>query len=71
MLVLSEAAERLGLRPVTLRTQIKNGVLKARRLGSQYVVTEREVERYRREHLGKVGPKPRVRKTEKNEPGES
>jgi len=59
MLVLSEAAERLGLRPVTLRTQIKNGVLKARRLGSQYVVTEREVERYRREHLGKVGPKPK------------
>lgn len=59
MLALSEAAERLGLSPITLRTQIKNGVLRARRLGSFYVVTEREVERYRREHLGKVGPKPR------------
>ncbi len=54
MLVLRAAIERLGLSPETVRTQVRNGVLKARRLANQYVETERKVEQQRREHLGPV-----------------
>ena len=50
MLTLAEAAERLGLSPETLRWQIKNGRLKARKVGPIWTVSEREVERYAREN---------------------
>lgn len=46
---LAEAARRLGLAPSTLRHQIRNGRLRATKFGSAWVVTEREVERYRNE----------------------
>lgn len=55
MLTLTEAADRLGLAASTLRHQVQAGRLWARLIGKTYVVTEREVERYRREHLGKPG----------------
>ena len=55
MLTLTEAAARLGLAASTLRHQVQAGRLRARLVGKTYVVTAREVERYRREHLGKPG----------------
>lgn len=54
-LTLSEAAEDLGLAATTLRHQVHAGRLRARLVGKTYVVSPREVERYRREHLGKPG----------------
>jgi excisionase family DNA binding protein len=46
---LIEAAALLGLEPATLRQQIANGRLKARKVGRDWTVTRREVERYRSE----------------------
>ncbi len=59
VLTLKQAAVRLGLSPTTLRLQVYRGSLKATRIGTTYAVTASEVERYRREHKGKVGPKPK------------
>ena len=58
MLTLTEAAERLGLSPVTLRVQIGKGKLRATKPGRDWMLTEREVERYRREHLRQPPPAP-------------
>jgi excisionase family DNA binding protein len=55
LLTLTEAADRLGLAASTLRHQVQAGRLRARMIGKTYVVTAREVERYRHEHLGKPG----------------
>ena len=55
LITLAEAAERLGLSVVTLRHQAQSGRLRAQRIGRDYLVTEREVERYRAESLGKPG----------------
>lgn len=55
MLTVSQAAERLGLDRSTLLRQIARGTLHATRLGSVWVITPAEVERYRHTHLGKVG----------------
>jgi excisionase family DNA binding protein len=60
VLTLTEAADQLGLAASTLRHQVQAGHLRARLVGKTYVVTPREVERYRREHLGKPG-RPRHR----------
>lgn len=49
-MTLTEAAEMLGIDPGTLRVQIHNGKLKARKIGPIWVVSKREVERYRREN---------------------
>ena len=49
MLTLTEAAARLGLSPITLRVQIRNGKVKARKVGPVWTMSEREVERYRRD----------------------
>lgn len=57
MLTLTEAGLRLGLEASSLRHQIRNGKLRARKMGPLWTVTEQEVERYAREHRGKVGPK--------------
>ena len=55
MLTLSEAAAQLGLAASTLRHQVQAGRLRARLIGKTYVVTAREVERYRATSLGKPG----------------
>ena len=55
MLTLTEAADELGLAASTLRHQVQSGRLRARLVGKTYVVTEREVERYRTTSLGKPG----------------
>jgi excisionase family DNA binding protein len=54
-ITLAEAAKRLGLSTSTLLTQVKRGRFKAERISTFYIVTEREVERYRAESLGKPG----------------
>ena len=53
MLTLAQAASRLGVSPSTLRGQVSKGKLKARLVGKTWTVSEREVERYRAESLGK------------------
>jgi ssDNA-binding replication factor A large subunit len=55
VLTLTEAGARLGLSASTLRHQVQAGRLQARLIGKTYVVTPRELERYRAEHLGKPG----------------
>jgi hypothetical protein len=52
---LAEAAVELGVAPSTLRHQAQTGVLRAELFGKTYVVTAGEIERYRRDHLGKAG----------------
>lgn len=49
-MTLVDAAKALGVTPDTLRQQIANGSLKARKIGPIWTVSEREVERYRREN---------------------
>lgn len=56
---LPEAATELGVNPATLRQQVHNGALAARKIGRNWIVDRAEVERYRRENLGNVG-RPRV-----------
>jgi len=46
-----QAAELLGLAPSTLRHQIKNQKLRAKKVARDWFVTDEEVERYRRENL--------------------
>jgi excisionase family DNA binding protein len=54
-LTLAQAAELLGVSPATLTQQARKGTLSARKIGKTYVTTRDEVERYRRDHLGRVG----------------
>lgn len=51
-MTLPEAAASLGVAPGTLRQQVRNGKLRASKLGRDWHVTPEEVERYRRESLG-------------------
>lgn len=48
-----EAAESLGVSPSTLYVQLRKGVLRGRRSGRTWLLTPEEVERYRRESLGR------------------
>lgn len=50
-MTINEAAKSLDLAASTLRWQVKNGKLRARRMGGRLYVSEAEVERYRSEHL--------------------
>jgi excisionase family DNA binding protein len=49
-MTLPEAAQALGLAPSTLRHQIKNGKLAARKVSRDWYVTAEEVARYRAEN---------------------
>ena len=49
-MTLIEAAALLGVTPDTLRQQIAAGKLRAKKVGRDWHVTAREVERYRTEH---------------------
>lgn len=55
LLTLTQAGAELGVSPSTLRSQVRNGRLRATLVGKTYVVTPAEVERYRRESLGNAG----------------
>ena len=59
-LTVTEAAKRLGLARSTVLWQIRNGVIRARRVGPIFVIATEEIERYRLEHLGKPGVKVRT-----------
>lgn len=50
VLFLSQAAKVAGLSHSTLRVQIRNGSLAARKLGRDWVVTRKELDRYLREN---------------------
>lgn len=50
MLTLEQAASQLGLAASTLRWQIRNGKLKAHKVGPIWTVSEREVARYAKEN---------------------
>ena len=52
-----EAAALLGVTAATLRQQIANGKLRARKVGRDWSVTQREIERYRAVSLGRPGPR--------------
>jgi predicted transcriptional regulator len=54
-MTLAEAGRLLGRSPATLRNQARGGRLHARLIGKTYVVSLREVERYRVESLGRPG----------------
>lgn len=54
-MTLPEAAAILGLKITSLRSQVYNGALKAKKIGRDWQVTPAEVERYRTEHLGRLG----------------
>jgi excisionase family DNA binding protein len=55
----TEAAERLGITSATIRQRIAAGTLRAERRGRDWWITPREVERYRRESLGRPGRRAR------------
>ncbi|MHB8647293.1 MAG: helix-turn-helix domain-containing protein [Thermomicrobiales bacterium] len=55
VLTLKQAAKLLDLSPETLRLQVRKKKLSAFLAGKTYLVLESEVERYRREHLGRFG----------------
>lgn len=59
MLTLTEAAARLGVTASTLRQQIHNGRLRGRLVGKTWTVTERELDRYRVESVGRPGRRPK------------
>lgn len=52
---LADAAARLGLSPGTLAARARAGKLRARKVGPLWVVSAREVERYRATSLGRPG----------------
>jgi len=55
VLTISQAAERIGISPITLRLQVRRGKVTAERFGRQWVIHAAEVERYRRDVQGKPG----------------
>ena len=54
-ITLAAAGALLGVSPASLRSQIRNGRLRGVLVGKTWVVTPREVERYRAESLGRPG----------------
>lgn len=52
-MTINEAAKALGLASSTLRWQVKNGKLRARRMGGRWYVSDAEVARYLAEHKRK------------------
>lgn len=60
LLPLSRAAEELGVDASTLRRQAIAGVLRAQKPGRDWMVPSSEIARYRAEHLGRPGRKPKA-----------
>jgi excisionase family DNA binding protein len=64
-MTLKQLAEYLGVSSIgSLRVQIERGVLKAERLGNQWIVRDEEAARYKAEHRageGKRGRPPKER----------
>ena len=61
----AQAAEKLGLSHDAVRAAIRVGALEAKRVNPRLnLVSEEAIERYRRDHLGKVGRPTRSRQAE-------
>jgi len=60
---LGEAAEFLGVATTTLRHQIRNGRLKAAKVGRDWIVAREELQRYAAMSRGKPGRRPREQLT--------
>ena len=58
-MTLTEAADRLGVAPATLRHQIRNGSLDAVKHGRDWTVDDDEVQRYAAISLGRPGRRPK------------
>ena len=54
---LAEAAELLGVDHSTLRAQVHRGRLRAFKVGRDWLVTDEEIDRYRREVQGQRASK--------------
>jgi excisionase family DNA binding protein len=54
-MTLTQAATTLGVTAGSLRHQIASGSLRAMKVGRDWHVTKAEVERYRRDSLGRPG----------------
>jgi len=52
---LAQAADELGVAPATLRQQIAAGRLRGHKVGPLWLVSARELERYRATSLGRPG----------------
>jgi excisionase family DNA binding protein len=58
-MTVSEAAKALGVDESTIRTRIRRGHMQAERIGERvYVISDREVERWKERGTMKPGPKP-------------
>ena len=55
-MTIKEAAQALGLADSTLRWQISNRKLRARKMGGRWYVSDDEVTRYQQEHKRKGEP---------------
>lgn len=58
---IGEGAKLLGLASDSLRPAAQSGTLNARKVGGSWITTRQDVERYRADHLGRVGRKPGLR----------
>ena len=54
-----DAAAALGLSIASLYKYVQRGLLNPVKLGSYNLIPESEIERYRQQHLAKVGRKPK------------
>jgi len=55
VLTITQAAERIGVSPDTLQSQIRRGKIAAERFGRQWMIKGNELQRYREEVQGKHG----------------
>lgn len=55
VLTITQAAERIGVSPDTLQSQIRRGKIAAERFGRQWMIEANELQRYREEVQGKHG----------------
>lgn len=59
MLTVREAAERLQTHPASVNRYIKNGLLKAEKFGKAWVISESELEKFRKPVKVHKGGRPR------------
>lgn len=57
LFTLAQAATALGVSPTTLRHQVAAGRLRATLYGRTYLIDRAELERYRRDSVGRPGRK--------------
>ncbi len=55
VLTITQAADRIGVSPDTLQSQIRRGKIAAERFGRQWMIKANELQRYHEEVQGKQG----------------